>query len=64
MSNLKFKRFSGLLEEFSLDNKLKKNSIWLEIGCGNGNLINFLNERAQDILALMLNLRKDLTLKN
>ena len=63
MTNLKFKRFTELLEDFSLDLKLKKNSIWLEIGCGNGNLINFLNERAQKSYGIDVEFKKGPYLK-
>lgn len=58
MSNLKFESFYKLLEEFSSDYKLSKNANWLEIGCGNGNLINHLNNKGKRCIGIDVEFKK------
>ena len=63
MSNLRFENFSSLLEDFSIDYKFKKDANWLEIGCGNGNLINFLTKRKKNCFGIDVEFKKGPHLK-
>ena len=64
MSNLKFKQFYNLLNDFTQKNNLNKNAKWLEIGCGNGNLIKYLNLKGKNCIGIDVEFKPGSNLKS
>tara|TARA_B100000212_G_C27354327_1_gene525137 strand:+ start:301 stop:1053 length:753 start_codon:yes stop_codon:yes gene_type:complete len=52
MSSYKYKQFFNLLIDLSKILNLNQNQKWLEIGCGNGNLINYLIQKEKNCIGI------------